>query len=97
MGLENPVIWSRIGSIYLEFNNDYDKAIDFYERASIIDPLSPIFYLNKAEVLAYFKKDYLAAKTALDYVNRLKHRKWFWYKSEDVQEKINRLSQFQNG
>ena len=91
IGLENAVIWSKIGSIYLEFNNDYKKAIEFYERASIIAPLSPIFYLNKAEALAYYKKDYTAAKISLDCAINLKHRKWMWYKSKNVQEKVKRL------
>ena len=91
LGLENAIIWSKIGSIYLEFADDFGKAIEFYERASIIDPLSPIFYLNKAEALAYHKKDFKAAKISFDCAISLKHRKWLWYKSKDVQKKVERL------
>lgn len=91
LGLEKAVIWSKIGSIYLEFTNDTEKAIEFYDRASLIEPLSPIFHFNKAEALAYYCKDFKSAKTSLDYAISLKHRKWLWYKSENVQKKFKRL------
>lgn len=89
LGLEDPVVWSRIGSFYSEFVQDYETAAEFYERAIIIAPLSPVFHFSKAEVLAYGLHDYKSAKASFDYSKRLKHRSYAWYKS--IPEKIERL------
>jgi tetratricopeptide (TPR) repeat protein len=90
LGLEDPVIWSRIGSFYAEFLQDYPVAVEFYDRASHIAPLSPVFHFNKAEALAYGLDDYTAAKASFEYAMRLKNRSYAWYKS--IPDKIQRLS-----
>lgn len=90
LGLEDPVIWSRIGSFYAEFLQDHSVAVEFYERASHIAPLSPVFYFNKAESLAYGLGNYAAAKVSFEYAMRLKNRSYAWYKS--IPHKIQRLS-----
>jgi tetratricopeptide (TPR) repeat protein len=89
LGLEDPVIWSRIGSFYAEFAHDYSTAVEFYERAISIAPLSPVFHFNEAEVLAYALHDYQSARTSLRYAMRLKHRSYAWYKS--IPNEIERL------
>ncbi len=89
LGLEDPVIWSRIGSFYAEFAKDYSRAIEFYERATRIAPLSPVFHFNKAEALAYGLGDYQSASLSLEYAMRLKHRSYAWYKS--IPNKVKRL------
>lgn len=96
MGLENAIIWSKIGSLYLEFTGDCERAIEFYDRASLIDPLSPIFYFNKAEALAYCSKDFESAKISLDYALNKKHQKWLWYKSSNVQKRLKQLKKLIN-
>jgi len=89
LGLEDPVIWSRIGSFYAEFAKDYSRAIEFYERAIHIAPLSPVFHFNKAEALAYGLGDYQSARLSFEYAMRLKHRSYAWYKS--IPNKVKRL------
>jgi tetratricopeptide (TPR) repeat protein len=89
IGLEDPVIWSRIGSFYAEFAKDYPRAIEFYERATLIAPLSPVFHFNKAEALAYGIGDYQSAKLSFEYAMSLKDRSYAWYKS--IQSKVGRL------
>lgn len=82
IGIEDPVIWSRIGSFYAEFVNDYNKALAFYERALMIEPNAPNFYFSKAQVYAYNLNDFAKAKKCLNFVHSLRHRKLAWYKSK---------------
>jgi tetratricopeptide (TPR) repeat protein len=83
VGLEDPVIWSRIGSFFAEFAKDYKKAIAFYDRAITIDRNVPNFYLSKAQIYAYNLNDFGNAKTCLDLAHKLGHRKLAWYKSKE--------------
>ena len=89
LGLEDPVIWSRIGSFYFEFAKDAKAAIEFYDRASFIAPLSPVFHFNKAEALAYGLQHYPAARVSLDMSMRLKQHGYAWYRS--IPDKMARL------
>ena len=82
LGLEDPVIWSRIASFYLEFVGDPTRAIEFYDRAITISPLSPLFHFSKAEALAYGLKDFRAAKVSLNYARSLKMHNYAWFQSK---------------
>lgn len=96
LGLEDPMIWSKIGTFYLEFDGDWKKAVEFYDRAISLDQRSPLFYLSKAEALAYHGKEYQLAKVALNSALSLKRRKWMWFKSQNVKDKIRNLKELIN-
>ncbi len=96
LGLEDPLIWSKIGTFYLEFDADWEKAVEFYDRAISLDQQSPLFYLSKAEALAYHGKQYQLAKVALNLALSLKRRKWLWFKSHNVKDKIWNLKELIN-
>ena len=80
--LEDSVVWSRIGSFYAEFVEDYQKAMEFYERALLIKWNSPTVHLSKALLYAYKLEDYDNAKKSMSLVHSLKKHMWGWYKSK---------------
>lgn len=94
VGLEEPVIWSRIGSFYSEFVKDYHKAIEFYDRALTIKRSSPTIHLSKAQIYAYKLNDYKNAKISLSFVYSLKHHMWGWYKSIEREGVFSELEEF---
>lgn len=85
LGLEDATIWSRIGTLYADFSGDYDKAIEFYDRAILISPRSPIFHFNKARALVAGPKDYGSAHHCLNQTRALKANLWSWYKINQPQ------------
>ncbi len=94
IGLEDSVIWSRIGSFYNEFSEDYNKAIEFYDRALLIKSNSPTVHLSKAQVYAFKLNDPVSAKASLSYVHSLKKHMWGWYKSQREKGIFNELQEY---
>jgi tetratricopeptide (TPR) repeat protein len=97
LALENSAIWSKIGTFFSDFCSDYEKAIDFYNYASQIDPSSPVYYFNKARIFAYNTPDYNKGKAAIDYALHLTRNKYGWYKNNkneimEVKAAINNLT-----
>lgn len=84
LGLEDPEIWSRIGTLYSDYSEDFDQAIDFYEYASSIDRNSPVFHFNKARTFQYKKHDSESAKRSYDQAIQKKNNKYGWYKSNKI-------------
>lgn len=94
IGIEDPVIWSRIGTFYNEFTEDYQKAIEFYDRALTINSHSPTIHLSKAQVYAYKLNDFKKAKISLSYVHSLKKHMLGWYKSKERDGVFSELEQY---
>ena len=84
LGIDEAYVWGRIGTLYSDFTEDFEKAIEFYDRASIIDNRSPVFYFNKARTLAYKLKNYESAKISYDYAKNLIKNNYGWYKCNEV-------------
>lgn len=80
LGLEDATIWNRIGTLYADFSGNYPKAIEFYDRAILISPRSPVFHFNKAKALVAGPKDYGAARHSLSQTRAQKGNLWSWYK-----------------
>ena len=80
LGLEDATIWNRIGTLYADFSHDYRRAIEFYDRAILISPRSPVFHFNKAKALVSGFYDYAAARYCLSQARALKANLWSWYK-----------------
>ncbi|MCW5200352.1 hypothetical protein VU07_00835 [Desulfobulbus sp. F4] len=78
-GIDNARIWSRIGTLYSDFTEDYQKAIDFYSRASLIDSRSPIYHFNKAMTLANKMKKYKEANISFNHSYSLRRNNYSWY------------------
>lgn len=91
LGLENPNVWNRIGTVYFDFTKRYDKAIDYYERAIRLDYDNPIYHFNKARVLIIKKQDYIAGETELRVALNKKHHRYGWYRR--VKKDIELLKQ----
>jgi tetratricopeptide (TPR) repeat protein len=85
LGLEDAKIWSRIGTLYLDFAKDSSQAIVFYDQAIHIDPRSPMYHYNKARALAYGKRDYVSARYRLAQSRRLVKNMWGWFKVNEDQ------------
>ena len=92
LGLGDANIWSRIGTLYLDFANDPSEAIMFYDQAVKIDPRSPMYHYNKARALAYGKRDYVSAQQCLAQSRRLAMNMWGWFKVN--QNQFIQLEQF---
>ena len=71
--------WNRIGTLYTDFTNQFKKAIEFYDRAILIDKRCPIYHFNKARTLAYKLYDYHAAHTEIFLAKSLKQFSYGWY------------------
>jgi nucleoside phosphorylase/tetratricopeptide (TPR) repeat protein len=97
LGLEDAVNWSRIGSFYLEFAKDAKKAIEFYEGAIMIAPLSPVFYFNKAEALAYGLGDFDGARSCLNYTKALEPHSRAWFRARATKIKNLEAAIFAGG
>lgn len=80
LGLEDASVWNRIGTLYSDFTNQFKKAIEFYDRAILIDKRCPIYHFNKALTLANKLHDYHAAHTEIILANSLKQFSYGWYK-----------------
>ncbi len=80
LGLEDPIVWSRIGTLYADFTGDFTRALEFYDRALLIQPRSPLLHFNKARILAYGLKEFRAADNALRKCHGTKANLWSWYK-----------------
>lgn len=52
LGMGDAAVWSLIGTIYADFCEDYEKAKTYYSRASWLDPRSPVYHFNMANLLA---------------------------------------------
>ncbi|ODS33966.1 MAG: hypothetical protein SCARUB_00939 [Candidatus Scalindua rubra] len=80
LGLEDASVWSQIGTLYSDFTSQFDKALEFYDRAIRIDKRCPIYHFNKARTFAYKLHDYHAAHTELIVSKSLKQFSYAWYK-----------------
>lgn len=85
LGLEDPIVWSRIGTLYADFASDFPKALEFYDRALLIQPHSPLLHFNKARILAYRLRDFHNADNALRKCHATKRYLWSWYKVNEDQ------------
>lgn len=85
LGLEDASVWSRIGTLYLDFAKDFDQATVLYDQAIHIDPRSPMYHYNKARALAYGKRDFDSAKRCLAQSRRLAKYMWGWYRVNEDQ------------
>lgn len=87
-GLDDPAIWSRIGTFFSDFAKDYERALEFYGYASEIDPASPVYHFNKARIYAFRMPDHLKGKAEIDFATHLKSNKYGWYKNneEEIQD-----------
>lgn len=94
LGLEDPVIWSRIGTFYKEFTEDYQKALEFYDRALTIRKNLPTIHLSKAQLYAYKLNDFEKAKISLSHVHSLKKHMFAWYKSKEKAGIFSELEQY---
>jgi len=80
LGLEDARVWNRIGTLLLNFTDQVEKAIEFYDRAILIDKKCPIYHFNKARALAYSLHDYQAAQVEITIAKSLKQFSYGWYK-----------------
>ena len=80
LGLEDASVWNRIGTLYSDFTNQFNIAIEFYDRAILIDKRCPIYHFNKALTLAYKLHDYEGASTELAIAKSLKRYSYAWFK-----------------
>jgi tetratricopeptide (TPR) repeat protein len=101
LGLEDASIWNRIGTLHSDFNSEFHKAIEFYDRAILFDKKCPIYHYNKARTLALKLHDYSSAQTSLSVAHSLRRFCWAWYKEHqrafiDLKAEIeNRLDRVQ--
>lgn len=79
LGLEDALIWNRMGTLHLDFAKDYHQAIVFYDQAIRLDPKSPVYHYNKARALAHGVGDYHSAKHSLAQARRLVKHMWGWF------------------
>lgn len=79
LGLEDAMIWGRIGTFFADFCHEYTVAIQWYERASMIDSRSPIYHFNKAKLLAIHQHNYEAAATSLMHAKILESNSHGWF------------------
>jgi tetratricopeptide (TPR) repeat protein len=80
LGLEDASVWSRIGTIYSDFTTQFKKAIEFYDRAILIDNNCPVYHYNKAVTFAYKLHDYESARNSMKEMKNLREFSWAWYK-----------------
>lgn len=93
LGLEDPIIWGRIGTFYKVFMRDYYSALAFYERALKINKRMPNMYYNKALVYTYDLKDFKQARISLSSMYSLKEFMYGWYMLLKRDGKLNKLEQ----
>lgn len=79
LGLEDALIWSRMGTLHFDFTKNYAQAIIFYDQAIHLDPKSPLYHYNKARALAHGIRDFQAAKYSLAQARRLAKYMWGWF------------------
>ena len=93
LGLENASIWSRIGTLYADFCDDPNKSLQFYDRAIRLNPHSPIYFFNKARILASSVGDMHTARLALEQCKSRGKNHWGWYKinNKEIKDLERRL------
>lgn len=79
LGLEDALLWNRMGTLYLDFAGDSKKTIVFYDQAIRLDPRSPVFHFNKAKALVRCEGDFAGARRSLSQARRLAKNMWGWF------------------
>lgn len=80
LGLEDASVWNKIGTLYLDFTRQFNIALEFYDRAILLDRTCPIYHFNKSYALAYKLHDYVGSRTELEIAKSLKIFRYAWYK-----------------
>jgi len=79
LGLEDALLWNRMGTLHLDFSHDPEKAVTFYDQAIRLDPRSPIYHFNKAKALARSDGELVAARRSLSQARRQAKNMWGWF------------------